>query len=75
MKDFTKTQEKQEKQHLKCNVCGVTALAFGMAVGDTCRKPVEGAAGSGDSFLCPGKLSSVSSKSVDAKQRRSDGAA
>ena len=75
MKDFTKTQKKQEKQHLKCNVCGVITLAFGMAVGDACRIPITGAAGSGDTFLCDGTLASVNSKSVDAKQRRSDGAA
>lgn len=75
MKDFTKTQKTQPKQHLKCSVCGVTALAFGMDVGDTCRMPIEGAAGSGEASLCQGKLSKVNSESVDRSKRRTDGAA
>lgn len=79
MKDFTKTnkttESKTQKQHMKCNVCGVTVLAFGLEVGDTCRVPVEGSAGSGDTFTCTGTLSRVNSEAVDRSKRRTDGAA
>lgn len=75
MKDFTKTQKTQPKQHLKCSVCGVTVLAFGMDVGDACRMPVEGSAGSAGTALCTGTLSKVSSESVDRQKRRTDGSA
>ena len=72
MKDFTKTQKKQSKRHLKCSACGCITLAFGIDVGEKCRVPIEGSSGSGDTFLCQGTLSEVNSKSVDAKKRQTD---
>jgi hypothetical protein len=77
VKDFTKIQKKNDsdKQHLKCNVCGTTTLAFGVAAGDSCRVSIAGAVGSSANPTCRGTLSKVNSKSVDSAKRRSDGSA
>jgi hypothetical protein len=77
VKDFTKTQKKadSDKQHLKCNKCGVTTLSFGVETGDRCSVPLVGAAGMDTQPTCSGTLRKVSSESVDRAKRRSDGSA